>query len=46
MSGYNWFIYHGATNLLLLMGIDEPTPEQREQAEQVIKCVGGYVRSL
>lgn len=45
-SGYNWFIYDGTRTLLALLGIDEPTKQQRELAERFMKDVSGYVRGV
>lgn len=45
-TGYNYFLYDGTRTLLALLGIDEPTKEQRQQAERVIKDICGYVRSV
>jgi hypothetical protein len=45
-TGYNYFLYDGTRTLLALLGIDEPTKEQRQQAERVIKDICGYTRSV
>lgn len=46
MAEYNWFMYSATRNLLALCGIDNPTTEQIEQAEHVVRDIRGYVRSL
>jgi hypothetical protein len=40
---YNWFVYDAVVNLLGLMGIEQPTEEQYEQAERVVYSIEGYV---
>lgn len=42
---YNWFVYDAVVNLLALMGIEQPTEEQYETAERVVRSVAGYVKS-
>jgi hypothetical protein len=42
---YNWFVHEAVLNLLALLGIDEPTDQQYEQAERVVRLTAGFVRS-
>jgi hypothetical protein len=42
---YNWFQYAAVANLLELLGIDEPTPDQREVAYQLVDNIRGFIRS-
>lgn len=45
MAGYNYFRERAIANLFLLLMIQHPTPEQREQAERVIDCIERYTAS-